>query len=63
LPIFPNLNSVDMFEFGIAIFSTAGSPSGVRKGMLKVPAGPGLGIEINPDFLRKNILEGEEYRG
>jgi L-alanine-DL-glutamate epimerase-like enolase superfamily enzyme len=54
---------MEMFRFGIAIFSTAGSPSGVRKGMLKVPAGPGLGIEINPDFLRKNILEGEEYRG
>jgi L-alanine-DL-glutamate epimerase-like enolase superfamily enzyme len=35
----------------------------VRKGQLKVPAGPGLGLEINPDFLRQNLVEGEEYWG
>jgi galactonate dehydratase len=41
----------------------AGSPPEVRKGFLKVPTGPGLGLEINPDFLRKNLVEGEEYWG
>jgi L-alanine-DL-glutamate epimerase-like enolase superfamily enzyme len=41
----------------------AGSPPEVRKGFLKVPMGPGLGLEINPDFLRKNLVEGEEYWG
>ena len=41
----------------------AGSPPDVRKGMLKVPAGPGLGLDINPDFLRKNLVEGEEFWG
>ena len=33
----------------------------VRNGMLKVPEGPGLGLEINPDFLRKNLVEDEPY--
>jgi galactonate dehydratase len=41
----------------------AGSPPEVRKGFLKVPTGPGLGLEINPDFLRQNLVEGEEYWG
>ena len=39
-----------------------GAPE-VRKGVLKVPTGPGLGLEINPDFLRKNMVEGEEWWG
>ena len=39
----------------------AANPPEVRKGMLKVPAGPGLGLEINPDFLKKNLAPGEEY--
>lgn len=39
-----------------------GAPE-VRKGMLKVPAGPGLGLELNPDFLKKNLAPGEEYWG
>ncbi len=41
----------------------AGSPPDVRKGLLTVPAGPGLGLEINPDFLKKNLAPGEEYWG
>jgi L-alanine-DL-glutamate epimerase-like enolase superfamily enzyme len=28
----------------------AGSPPDVRKGLLKVPEAPGLGLEIAPDF-------------
>lgn len=39
----------------------AGSPPEVRKGQLKVPGGPGLGLEINPEFLKKNLVPGEEY--
>jgi galactonate dehydratase len=39
----------------------AGSAPEVRNGMLKVPTGPGLGLEINPDFLKKNLVEGEPY--
>ena len=35
----------------------------VRKSQLKVPTAPGLGLEINPDFLRKNLVEGEPYWG
>jgi L-alanine-DL-glutamate epimerase-like enolase superfamily enzyme len=25
----------------------------VRNGVLKVPTGPGLGVEIDPDYLKK----------
>jgi galactonate dehydratase len=39
----------------------AGSPPEVRKGLLKVPTGPGLGLEINPEFLKQNLVAGEEY--
>jgi galactonate dehydratase len=41
----------------------AGSPPDVRKGLLTVPAAPGLGLEINPDFLKKNLAPEEEYWG
>jgi galactonate dehydratase len=37
-----------------------GAPD-VRKGLLKVPTGPGLGLEINPDFLKHNLVDGEPY--
>jgi L-alanine-DL-glutamate epimerase-like enolase superfamily enzyme len=47
----------------IITFMAAGNPPDVRKGQLKVPAGPGLGLDINPDFLRKNLVEGEEFWG
>jgi galactonate dehydratase len=36
-------------------------PPQVRKSFLKVPTGPGLGLEINPDFLKKNISPGEPF--
>jgi L-alanine-DL-glutamate epimerase-like enolase superfamily enzyme len=39
----------------------AGSPPEVRNGLLKVPTGPGLGLEINPDFLKQNLADGEAY--
>jgi L-alanine-DL-glutamate epimerase-like enolase superfamily enzyme len=41
----------------------AGSAPDVRKGLLKVPSGPGLGLEINFEFLKQNLLEGELYWG
>ena len=41
----------------------ASNPPEVRKGLLKVPTGNGLGLEINPDFLRANLGPGEEYWG
>jgi galactonate dehydratase len=41
----------------------AGSPPDVRKSMLRVPAAPGLGLEINPDFLKKNLVDGEPWWG
>ena len=42
---------------------SAGSAPDVRKSLLRVPTGPGLGLEINPDFLKKNLAPGEEYWG
>lgn len=41
----------------------AGSPPEVRNGHLKVSMAPGLGLEINPEFLRRNLVEGEEFWG
>jgi L-alanine-DL-glutamate epimerase-like enolase superfamily enzyme len=41
----------------------AGQPPDVRKGLLTVPTGPGLGLDINPEFLKKNLAPGEEYWG
>jgi galactonate dehydratase len=41
----------------------AGNPPEVRKGLLKVPAAPGLGLDLNFDYLKKNLAEGEEYWG
>jgi L-alanine-DL-glutamate epimerase-like enolase superfamily enzyme len=35
----------------------------VRKSQLKVPTAPGLGLEINPDFLRKNLVQDEPWWG
>ena len=39
----------------------ASNPPQVSKGELKVPGGVGLGIDLNPDFLRKNLMEGEPF--
>jgi len=33
----------------------------VRKGQLRVPTGPGLGLDLNMEFLRKNLVEGEPF--
>ena len=41
----------------------AGNPPEVRKGLLKVPAGPGLGVDVNWDFVRGNLVEGEPWWG
>jgi len=41
----------------------ASNPPEVRKGLLRVPAGPGLGLDLNWDFLRKNLAPGEEFWG
>jgi len=41
----------------------AGGAPEVRKGRLKVPDGVGLGLEIDPGFLRRNLAQGEEYWG
>ena len=39
----------------------AGSAPDVRQGLLKVPTGVGLGLDINPDFLKQNLVDGETY--
>ena len=38
-----------------------GNPPVVRNGMLSVPAGPGLGLDLDQEFLRKNLATGEPY--
>ena len=44
----------------IEAMSANGAPD-VRKGLLKVPTGPGLGLQINEDFLKRNLVDGEPY--
>ena len=39
----------------------ASNPPEVRNGQLKVPEGPGLGLDLNEDVLRQNLAPGEEY--
>src|SRR3984893_6635521 len=41
----------------------AGNAPEVRKSQLKVPSGPGLGLDLNMEFLRKNLVDGEEWWG
>ena len=41
----------------------AGSAPDIRKGLLTVPAGPGLGLEISAEFLKQNLADGEAYWG
>jgi galactonate dehydratase len=41
----------------------ASNPPEVRQGLLRLPAGPGLGLDLNWDFLRKNLAPGEEFWG
>ncbi len=41
----------------------ASNPPQVRNGLLKVPMEPGLGLDLNPDFLQKQLSPGEPYWG
>jgi galactonate dehydratase len=41
----------------------ASNPPQVKNGALSVPMEPGLGCEINVDFLKKNMAEGEPWWG
>ena len=41
---------------------TSGAPE-VRKSQLKVPTGPGLGLNLNMEFLRQNLVQGEPWWG
>ncbi|MDQ1468919.1 MAG: hypothetical protein QOJ99_399 [Bryobacterales bacterium] len=38
-------------------------PPEVKNSHLTVPTTPGLGLEMNPDFLKKNLVDGEEFWG
>lgn len=39
----------------------ASNPPEVRQGRLKVPTGPGLGLDLNMDYLKANLVKGEEF--
>lgn len=41
----------------------AANPPEVRKGLLKVPPGPGLGADLNFDYLRRHLADGEPFWG
>jgi L-alanine-DL-glutamate epimerase-like enolase superfamily enzyme len=37
------------------------NPPHVSKGEMSIPPGPGLALDLNPDFLRKNLAAGEPF--
>jgi L-alanine-DL-glutamate epimerase-like enolase superfamily enzyme len=39
----------------------ASNPPHVSKGEMSIPPGPGLALDLNPDFLRKNLAAGEPF--
>jgi len=39
------------------------NPPSVTKSQLKLPGGPGLGLDLNLDFVRKNLAQGEDWWG
>lgn len=41
----------------------AGNPPLVRNSLLQVPAGAGLGLDLNPEVLRANLADGEPWWG
>ena len=41
----------------------ASNPPVVRNSLLPVPKGAGLGLDLNTDFLRKYMAEGETWWG
>jgi len=41
----------------------AGKPPVVRKSVMQYPDGPGLGLEINEDWLRQHMAKGETWWG
>jgi len=36
-------------------------PPEVRKSLIEVPSGPGLGLDLDWDFLRQSLADGEEF--
>ncbi len=47
---------------GRYVEAMAGSnPPHVSKGEMAIPAGAGLGVDLNTDFLRKNLAQGEPF--
>lgn len=41
----------------------AGNPPQVKNSLLKVSTEPGLGVDLDPDYLRQHLAPGEEYWG
>jgi L-alanine-DL-glutamate epimerase-like enolase superfamily enzyme len=38
-----------------------GRPQLIKDSMFQLPKGPGLGLEIDPDFMRKHTPKGEDW--
>jgi L-alanine-DL-glutamate epimerase-like enolase superfamily enzyme len=39
----------------------AGKPQLIKKSMFRLPEGPGLGLEIDPGFMRDHTPRGEDW--
>jgi L-alanine-DL-glutamate epimerase-like enolase superfamily enzyme len=38
-----------------------GTPPVIRNSMFQIPTGPGLGLDIDPAFMREHTLKGEDW--
>jgi len=41
----------------------AGNEPQIRNGVMQFPTGPGLGLELNEDYLKKHMAKGETWWG
>jgi galactonate dehydratase len=55
-------NALGAFR-GFVETMAAGDPPQIRNGVMQFPTGPGLGLELSEDYLKKHMAKGETWWG
>jgi hypothetical protein len=55
--------SVHPHHTELALFDKLDCIAGLASPGVLTPAGPGLGLDLNMDFLKRNLADGEEWWG
>jgi galactonate dehydratase len=55
-------NALGAFR-GFVETMAAGNEPQIRNGVMQFPTGPGLGLELNEDYLKKHMAKGETWWG